>query len=501
MSAHPSIDAVMGKLAGLLLPGSFKNLNLKSIEEVPKWAIVAALATGFVSYKLISRLPCDGIPKVTERLPIVGAAMEYGKDPREYLLKQKRKHGNLFRINLIAFEPVFVLDHKDQEKLLKASNSTADFDEAIEKIVGILQPPKEAQDKEWNAKSHPMIIKGFMRAERLEYTSAIVQKTINEFCSEWASRDQIELFHEASRMILTINMRTVLGEDVAATHAHLIPHYQAMEDLISHPMTNAFLTRLNPWYRKCWDHHHTLVVAMRAECDKRINADGSAKEEFKGRQDYLQMVLNEFGGRYNHVLPYHIVGILLAAHTNTAGHFAWTLANIVASPKILSAVREGALSHERNEYLEACVRETGRIYTGFLFNRLLKEDMVMEDGRVLKKGTFTAMSNMTTNFDEQLFPNPYKYDPTRYLNAPATLLRSPIYLQFGTGPHKCLGERFAHQVLRSGLTTFVNNFEAEYVEAVKDGDGNVRVPPLSWRRMLGTMWSEEGVWVRVSRRA
>ncbi|KAJ3038547.1 hypothetical protein HDV00_000552 [Rhizophlyctis rosea] len=498
MSIASSLDAIVGKIAGAFPPASDK--LVQSIKEAPRWAIVAGIAAGFVSWKLISHFTSDGIPQAKGTIPVIGAAMNYGKNPRQYLLDLKRKYGNLFRVNLIAVEPVFVLHPKDQERLLKAGNSSVGFHEAIERIVGLLQPPKEAQDKEWSEKSHPMIIKGFMKAERLEYYSSIVQRSIDEFCSKWASRDRIELFHEASTLILTINMRVVLGEDFAAKHEHLIPHYQAMEDLVGHPMTNAFLTRLNPWYRECYDHRAVLVAAMRAECERRVNPDETTKKEFEGRQDYLQMVLNEFGGRFNHVMPYHCVAILLAAHTNTAGHYAWTLANIVANPTILAAVREGAISHERNEYLEACVRETGRIYTGFMFMRLLKEPYVLESGRTLKKGTFVAMTNMTTNFDDELFPSPTVYNPDRYLNPNAALLRSPYYLQFGTGPHKCLGERFAHQVLRSGLTTFVQNFDAEYIDRPVDKNGNTVVPPLSWKRMLGTMWSQGGVHLRVRRR-
>lgn len=63
------------------------------------------------------------------------------------------------------------------------------------------------------------------------------------------------------------------------------------------------------------------------------------------------------------------------------------------------------------------------------------------------------------NFDEELYPNPEVFQPSRFLTQERTLRNLEHHIPFGIGKRSCLGEALARMELFIIATTLFQNFE------------------------------------------
>ncbi|VIO93719.1 Uncharacterized protein BM_BM2557 [Brugia malayi] len=101
-------------------------------------------------------------------------------------------------------------------------------------------------------------------------------------------------------------------------------------------------------------------------------------------------------------------------------------------------------------------------------------------GYKIQKGTMIMPQIGAINFDENLYPNPEAFQPSRFLNSEGTLRNSEHLIPFGIGKRSCLGEALARTELFIILTTLLQNFEftAAYGKppSLKRHPGMVSVP-------------------------
>ncbi|KAJ3043403.1 hypothetical protein HDV00_005101 [Rhizophlyctis rosea] len=486
------------------------NVNFETVTDFvaanPGTAALGATATvavAILSWKYLFRAGAkDGIPEAKGSIPIVGAAIGFGQNPRKFLETQRAKLGDVFRVNLLAIKPIFILDPKQRDRLYKTSERVISFEEALADAgFDLLQGPYH--DEAWNKVSMGTISRGFMRNEKLDEYAPTITNSVDEFAEHWINLSKkngsVDLFYQASRTVITLGMRVMLGEEFAAKWGDVFVHkYQEMEKHLTNPNSSIFKTKLWPPYRRVVETRDWIATTIGEEISRRIDKDGNVKEEFKARTDYLQMILNEKGTKWRELYPFHILGALLGAHTNTAGHLAWTLAHTYANPTHLAAVR----SETDPEYLDAMIKEVGRMYTATMFMRKVIQDVPDVDGRTIKKGALISITNIVGNYDDKFYANPYHFDPNRYLNPTnLSLTKSPHHVQFGVGHHRCLGEKFAWVLLRIVVKKIVDSYDFEIVEGgTPKANGGVELIGPNWTMLTGTYWAEGPLRVSVSKR-
>lgn len=63
--------------------------------------------------------------------------------------------------------------------------------------------------------------------------------------------------------------------------------------------------------------------------------------------------------------------------------------------------------------------------------------------------------------DEELYPNPEKFDPDRFTEDQRKNRHKVAYIPFGEGPRMCLGIKFAYTQIKYALANVVKDFEVQ----------------------------------------
>ncbi|XP_019187201.1 PREDICTED: cytochrome P450 82C4-like [Ipomoea nil] len=154
-------------------------------------------------------------------------------------------------------------------------------------------------------------------------------------------------------------------------------------------------------------------------------------------------------------------------------HFAWVLSSLMKNREALERVQEEIEAHVGSErwvedsdiknlpYLQAVVKETLRIYppAPFLVPHEAVEDCTIE-GYHIPKGTQLYVNVWKLHRDPQIWPDPEKFLPERFLtNAEGIGNRQFQYIPFGFGRRSCPGMLYATQITHLAVARLVQGFD------------------------------------------
>lgn len=159
--------------------------------------------------------------------------------------------------------------------------------------------------------------------------------------------------------------------------------------------------------------------------------------------------------------------LFIAGHETTAMTLVWTLLLLERHPAIhatlmaeLNAVlggRDPGLEDlPRLVVLDRVIKESMRILAAvpLLFMRVCAEATTV-GGFAVPKGCNIVVSPLATHHDPQLYPEPKRFRPDRWV----ALKPTPYsYLPFGVGTRACLGMLFAERALRLILPMILQRF-------------------------------------------
>jgi len=144
--------------------------------------------------------------------------------------------------------------------------------------------------------------------------------------------------------------------------------------------------------------------------------------------------------------------VFLAGHETSASTMAWMVAHLAEEPAVWRALRDEARAApdlprsprdlKQFPHAEAVFRETLRLHPPVAHDaRRAIVDFEL-GGRTVKKGTLCTIPILTLSRDAEQYPDPDTFRPARWIGKQEAL--SPLEMvQFGGGPHFCLGYHLA----------------------------------------------------------
>lgn len=160
--------------------------------------------------------------------------------------------------------------------------------------------------------------------------------------------------------------------------------------------------------------------------------------------------------------------IFLAGHETTANALSWIIYLLSKNPEAKTKLMEETIQLKDNAYVVenlvkpsyamACVNEGMRCYPpAWAIDRVTLSDDQFENYS-WKKGTVIISNFFGVHHDPDLWANPEKFDPERFLISKK--LPDNFY-PFGAGPRMCIGNHFAMMEMVVVLRYLYSNFEFE----------------------------------------
>lgn len=129
----------------------------------------------------------------------------------------------------------------------------------------------------------------------------------------------------------------------------------------------------------------------------------------------------------------------------------------------------GMAGYNQMEYTERVIKECLRLYPPVPFiSRVLTEDIHIETGQLIPKGTECHLHIFDLHRDPEQFPDPDKFDPDRFLPEEVQKRHPFSLLIFSAGPRNCIAQRFAMLEIKSCLEEILMHFQIQPVTKCED---------------------------------
>jgi len=181
--------------------------------------------------------------------------------------------------------------------------------------------------------------------------------------------------------------------------------------------------------------------------------------------------------------------LFIAGHETTANALSWAFYLLARHPEVRSTMETelDALGHaptfedlKRLPYTLAVFKETMRLYPpAYLLGRRAVEDVVIGD-HLVKRNTIVFVNIIGIHRRADLWPDPERFDPQRFLREKDKTLPRCAYMPFGAGPRVCIGNHFALMEGHLLLATIAGRARFELTSQVP-----VEVDPLVTLRPKG----------------
>lgn len=246
------------------------------------------------------------------------------------------------------------------------------------------------------------------------------------------------------------------------------------------------------------------------ESTKRILEMRRNQKEY--RPDFLQLMLDvhkeiqdeniaQKGLTDDQILANAVI-FFLAGYETTGTLLAWLAYCMAVHPdwqekvhdEIESSIADGDINYNnvnQLETLDMILNETLRMYPPALrIERIASADFHMA-GYDFPKGVSVAVPTYALHYDEEYWPNPHTFDPTRWSPEQRHKISPCTFVPFGVGPRNCIGFRFALMEAKMCMAHILRRYKF-----VPCSDTHV---DMSKMKVGGFLYPKDGIKLQVER--
>jgi cytochrome P450 len=393
------------------------------------------------------------------RKPALVQALTYARNPLRFLPANQRRYGDIFSVRFPFYGRVVYVASPELVKEVFAGSPT-EF-HAGEANATVLEQPLGPNsiltlDEEPHMRQRKLLLPPFHGERVQRYGELIVEITRREM-ARWPVGEPFGLRPHTQRITLTVIMRAVFGvqdPERLARFGLLIDEFaRRVGTVTSLPFTQRNLGRLSPWGK---------FVRARRALDEFIYEEIRMRRAEPGheeRDDVLSLLLGardeEGEPMSDRELRDELVTVIGAGHETTATGLAWAVERLTHNPEALDRLRDSVAAGE-DAYLEATVKETLRSRPVIVDVARKLTGPATIGGYELPAGTFVLPAIAALHYREDVFPEPRRFRPERFLDAKVDNF---AWIPFGGGVRRCVGAAFAEYEMRTILREFVTAAE------------------------------------------
>ncbi|KAF1943839.1 cytochrome P450 [Clathrospora elynae] len=433
---------------------------LASVVLVTLYAIVDTVYT--------RRIPANAPPEVSDNLPITGSLGFWTQ--RWDWFRRRRDASKTGNFTFNAGGSLIIGLSGDTGRRLMFDSKELGLSEGYALLFGQSSSIKaHAADagKQGGSGSHfshrlAALLKTDQLRRKLPALLSDTQEAIDAVRNDASGRTNP--FESIYRLVFRLTIR-IVGADEMANNAELLAKTLALFEMIDSNATAAMFPRLPSLALLKRTYAGTRMYMM---IGKMIKARAAASEK---HDDALQYLLDQ--GDDTPKIVEFIFSALFAGLLNSGINAAWIMCYFATSPEWLAKatdeVCDVAAKYARDPnaplrrqlddvpleaweaefpIIDICMRDSIRLNllgTAMRRNISGKPVPIGHGDEVIPPDAYVAYPVADLHLDPEVYPNPYKWDPARYLPERAEDKKKAVhgYVGWGAGRHPCLGMRFA----------------------------------------------------------
>nr|XP_043635285.1 abscisic acid 8'-hydroxylase 2-like [Erigeron canadensis] len=419
----------------------------------------------------------ERLPPGSMGWPYIGETLShYKQNPNTFFSIRQRRYGNIFKSHILGC-PCVMISSPEIAKIILVTQShlfKPTYPISKEKLIG----PQAIFFHQGSYHSHlKKLIQSSFLPSAIKGSVHEIENIVLDLLPTWEKTKTINTLHEMKKYSYEVAMLSIFGNKLEVKDVEGFKHlYHCIEkgynsmplDLPGTPFKKAMKARnlLNERLRK--------MIKKRRESGEH---GGGLLGLLLGLKEKCQL-------SDTHIAD-NIIGVIFAAHDTTASVLTWLLKYLHDHPHILASVK---MEQEeiRSKRLEAnrgitwddirrmslttrVLQETLRAASilSFTFREAIKD--VEIEGYLIPCGWKVLPLFRTIHYSSDFFPDPDKFDPSRFEVAP----RANTYMPFGNGAHSCPGSELAKVEMLILLHYLTTSFRWE---VFGDDDGIEYIP-------------------------
>jgi cytochrome P450 len=413
------------------------------------------------------------LPPSAPRLPIVGNALSFARDPLAFLRAMRERHGDVVGVMLGPMK-VTLLSHPDLvEDVLVTRSKLWQKDRYLQTTLRpVLGEGLLSSEGDFWRRQRRLAQPAFHRDRIKAYGDIMVAHALR-LAGIWRDGETRDVHKDMMHLTLEIVAETLFGASVGHQAEVVGEALEAVLAVVSNPLELIVpaLKRLPTPSRRRFARGVAKLDAIIYGVIEERRKSGAGETN-----DLLSMLLHardDDGTRMSDKqLRDECMTLFLAGHETTALNLSWTWLLLSQHPEVSETLvrevddvlgdRPATFADLPNlRYAAHVIAESLRMYPpAWSMGREAREDLEI-GGFLVPRGTQVWFCPWSIQRDARWFDEPDAFRPERWAGDLAKTLHRYAYFPFGGGPRFCIGQAFAQMEAVLLLATLTRAFRVE----------------------------------------
>lgn len=416
------------------------------------------------------------LPPGPKGIPVLGSMLQLRRDPYEYFRHAAATYGDIYRVPMPLFDLVMV-QHPDYIGHFM-DDATGKYSmigpgASLMSLVGAAVPMIEGEKFRQRRR---MLMPMFGRRHLARVADTLVEEFTARIdrWSQWADTGRVvDLQHEISQVTLPAFLRAMFSSSITEQEIHETDiDLRSAMGLVGAGSLLMAPPHLIPWPGRDSVPHSLFRVRNLV---KRLVRQ--RRENPIDKPDLLSLLLE---ARYDDGSPIserdltmELIVLMAGGYETVVASLSWTLAELLSHPQFLDRLYaeidglNGPPQYQdlpQLNWAKACFDEGQRLQGAPLNPRFAMKDDII-GGYPIPKYTVVGVSLYAIHRDPRWWPEPDRYDPTRFTDESQLKTRPRLaFMPFGSGPHHCIGTGMAYMNAQFLLTILFQRFRLQLPE-------------------------------------
>ncbi|HEV2875046.1 MAG TPA: cytochrome P450 [Thermoleophilaceae bacterium] len=378
---------------------------------------------------------------------------EFEREPLPLLLRLRERHGPVFTLRLLYQPVVFALGPEANHYITVSHASNFRWrDGGMGDLIPLLGDGLLTTDGDYHRRARRIMLPAFHR-EQLAASTSIMAEEAERAVSAWQPDERMDLYAWTRRLALRIAMRALFGfdPDRGSRDARMAVEF---EETLGYWGRDYALQMLrgpgSPW---------RSMNRAKAKLDRVIFAE-IARRRASGERgvDILSLLLDasdEDGSRLSdRELRDQVMTLLFAGHDTTTSTVTFMFYELARNPQETDPLSR----------LDMVLDETLRMYPPAWIGPRRSIEAFELCGVRVPGGVMVNYCSWASHHLAEVFPEPWRFRPSRFAPEAKAALPKGAYVPFGGGSRTCIGMRFGQLEVKAIAKAILARFTLDLAD-------------------------------------